>query len=131
MSKIIRISIIIYDNYRNVLVVQKNKDKNNSQGSWSLVGRDLKGKENLEKCITKAVDNDLGCLIFNLNSYKEYDIDKDNDEGLLVYTGIIQERINLHKTINSAEWISEGKLDSYAFVSKEKEILKEFFHSNH
>jgi hypothetical protein len=127
MDKITKISIVIYDNYKNVLVVQKNKDKNNLQGTWSLVGRDLKGKENLEKCITKAVDNDLGCLIFNLDLFKEFTINDVDDEGLLVYTGIIRERINLHKTINNAEWISEGKLDSYSFVSNEKEILKEFF----
>jgi hypothetical protein len=129
MNKITRTLIIIYDNYENVLVVQRNKDKNNSQGTWSLVGKDLKGKENEEKCITKAVDNELGCLIFNLTPLREYIVNEDNGEGLRVYTGIIRERINLHKTINKAEWICEEKLDSYTFSVKEKEILMNFFNN--
>lgn len=130
MGKIVKTSIVIYDNFKNVLIVQKGKDKSNSQRLWSLVGRELKGKETEEKCISKAVDNDLSCVIFNLNSFKEYAINEENEENLLAFTGIIREKTCLHKSINEAIWISERDIDSYEFSLIDKLILLDFFKSN-
>lgn len=130
MHKITKTSIIIYDDYNNVLVVQRGKNNRNTPEIWSIVGKDLKGKENEEKCINKAVDNDLGCSIFNLTPFKEYVINEENNESLLVYSGIIREYIISHKTINKIKWISEREIETHQFSTNEKEILTDFFKSH-
>jgi hypothetical protein len=127
MRNITKTLIVIYDDYNNVLVIKRGKGGNNSSGAWSILGRDLKGKENEEKCITKLVDKDLGCTIFNLAPFKEYTIDEASDDSLLVYTGIIRERVTCHKTIKQVMWINEAKLDAYTFSPNEKKILTDFF----
>lgn len=124
MSAGTRTAIIIYDDYKNVLVVhKKNKEKNEL---WSLVDRELKGKETPEKCITKAVEKELGCTIFDLNLFKEY---KNNSEALLVYTGIIREHLTLNKSISKVKWINKRDIDETPFVNNEMEIIKDFFES--
>lgn len=125
MNRIVRTSIIVHDSYNNILAIHRGKK--NSQEIWSIIGKDLKGKETEEKCIAKAVDNDLGCVIFDLNKFKEYVIDVENGESLLVYTGVIRQHVSLHKTINKIKWISKDELDKHTFSANEKEILMDYF----
>ena len=56
MSNISKCSIIIYDDFNNILICKKGKLKNEHNIPWILFGKELKGKETEEKCITKAVD---------------------------------------------------------------------------
>ncbi|WP_040214544.1 hypothetical protein [Clostridium polynesiense] len=126
MSKIIRTSIILYDSYNNVLIVQKGKK---SEEQWGLIGKELKGKETCEKCITKAVDKDLDCAIFDLSIFGEYPFNEQEGETVLVYTGIIRQYIVAHKSINQLKWINKNDLDSYNLLPQEKEILTEFFNN--
>lgn len=125
MSKVTRTSIIIYDDYNNVLIVKKGKNRNTASHIWSLVSKELKGRETEEKCITKAVDHDLSCTIFNLTPFKEYKVGEE--EKTLVYTGFIRETVISHKTIESVKWIGKREIDKYDFSPEEKQILSDFF----
>jgi len=129
MGKIVRCSIVIYDDFNNVLIAQRGKVKKNSPIIWSIFGKDIKGKESEEKCITKAIDKDLKCNIFDLIPFKEYKINEENGESLLVYAGKIKEFITCHAEINKIKWISEKEMDSYDFSDSEKEVLLDFFNS--
>lgn len=125
MSKIVRTSIIIYDSYNNVLVVQRGRK--NPEEIWSLVGRDIKGKETGEKCITKAVDNEINCTIFDLNEFGEYDINAENEDKVLVYTGVIRQGVVCDKTIGGVKWVSKKDIEALNFSGNEKQILRDFF----
>jgi len=129
MGKIVRCSIVIYDDFNNVLIAQRGKVKKNAPVIWSVFGKDIKGKESGEKCITKAIDKDLKCNIFDLAPFKEYVIDEEKEESLLVYIGKIKEFITCHTEINKIKWISERDLNLYDFSNNEKEMLLDFFSS--
>ena len=118
--------IVIYDNYNNVLIIQRGKK---SSEGWSLVGKDLKGKETPEKCISKGAEKDLDCTIFDLKELGEYNIDGNGEASVLAYSGMIRQTIVPHKTIGGAKWISKKDLDSYEFTEGVKKILEDFFAS--
>lgn len=130
MSKIVKTSIIIYDDYNNILAVQKGKNKDNPREMWSLVGKELKGKESEEKAIIKAVEKELGCGILNLAPVGEYAINGENNEKILVYSGVVGGQIVCHKTINKMKWINEREVETCGFSMTEKEALMDFF-KNH
>ncbi len=125
MSNIVKCSIIIYDDFNNVLIAERGKGKKVVK-EWGIFGKSIKGKETEEKCILKAVDKDIKCTVFDLKPFKTY-ILNDQDEKLQVYTGTIKEYITCHKTINSVKWIGRRELDNYQFNQEEKQILKDFF----
>jgi hypothetical protein len=128
MNKIAKCSIVIYDDYGNVLITQRGKIKRGETEIWSLFEKELKGKETEEKCITKAIDKDLKCTVFDLKQFKEYSLN-ESDDKLLVYTGTIKEWMQVHRDINKTYWLSQKQLDEYKFSSLEKQILMDFFNS--
>ena len=125
MGKIVKCSVIIYDDFNAVLIADRGKSK--VQKVWSIFSKDIKGKETTEQCVSKAIDKDLNCTIFDMESFKEYVLDEDNGDTSLVYTGKVKHYINKHKNINAIKWITEKELNNYEFSSVEKEILLDFF----
>lgn len=122
MRKIIGCSIIIKDDFNNVLIVQR-KVKKNEPKKWDIFSRNIRGKESPEKCINRAIKEDLKTIIFDLEPFKEYVIDEENENNILVYTGCIKERIILHADIIMSKWINLKDIESYDFVSGAKEKL--------
>ncbi len=118
--------IVIYDNYNNVLIIQRGKK---SSEGWSLVGKELKGKETPEKCISKGAEKDLDCTIFDLKELGEYKMAGDSEATVLAYSGMIMQTIVPHKTLGGAKWISKKDLDSCEFTEGTKKILEDFFAS--
>lgn len=129
MGKVIRCSIVIFDDYKNVLIAQRGKVKKNSPIVWSIFGKEIKGKESEEKCITKALEKDLKCNIFELTPFKEYIINEDSGESLMVYTGQVKEYLTCHKEINKIVWIGKKDIDRYEFSEEEKQVLLDFFNN--
>ncbi len=124
MGNIIGTVIIIYDTYKNVLVIQRGKK---ATGEWALVGKEIKGKETPEKCITKAVEKDLDCTVFELKEIGSYPISEGNEDEFLVYSGMIKQNIVTHKTINNAAWIGKKDILKYNLEEECKRILEDFF----
>ena len=93
--------------------------------NWGTFGKEIKGKETEEKCISKAVDKDIKCTIFDLKPFKEYNL--EGEEKLKVFTGCIKEYITCHKSINSIKWIGQRNLEDYIFNDEDKMILNDYF----
>ena len=129
MGKVVKCSIIVFDDFNNVLIAQRGKVKKNLPVIWSIFGKDIKGKETEEKCITKALEKDLKCNIFDLAPFKEYIIDEESGDLATVYTGKVKEYLTCHKEINKIMWIGKKDIDRYEFAPLEKEILADFFNS--
>lgn len=125
MSDIVKCLIVIYDDFNNVLIAERGKGKKVIK-EWGIFGKNIKGKETEDKCISKAVDKDIKCTIFDLKPFKTYVLN-DQDQKIQVYTGTIKEYITCHRTINSLKWIGKSEVDSYLFNEEEKQILKDFF----
>lgn len=124
MSKVVKCSVVIYDDFNNVLIAERGKGKG-VEKVWGLFGKEMKGKETLEKCICKAVDKDIKCTIFELEQYKEYSL--DDDQMLQVFKGTIKEYITTHKSINMVKWINKHDLENYNMNELDKSILVDFF----
>lgn len=127
MGQVVRCSIIICDDFNAVLIAARGKVKRGLPKVWSIFGKDVKGKETTEQCITKAVDKDLKCTLFDATPFKEYIFDENSGDASLVYTGKVKEYLTPHKDIHSIRWITERELDKYEFVGGEKEILLDYF----
>lgn len=124
MGKIIRCSIVIYDDFNNVLIAERGKK---SDKVWGLFGKEMKGKETEDKCICKAVDKDLKCTIFDLQPFKEYDLNQELEEKLKVFKGTVKEYITCHRNINNVKWINKKEIINYNFSDEDKKILEDFF----
>ena len=107
-----------------MLIAERGKGKNTPK-IWGLFGKEVKGKEDDERCITKAVDKDLKCTIFDLKAFKEIKI--SDDELLKVFTGTVKEYITTHKSINTVKWIGKKELNNYNFEDEDIHILNDFF----
>ena len=70
MVKITGCILVVMDDFKNVLLL-KLKTKRGQEEKWSLISRKLKGKEDCEKCIEKALKTSIKTLIFDLNKVKE------------------------------------------------------------
>ena len=128
MSKVIKSSVIIYDDYNNVLIAERGKGKKDSPKLWGIFGRTLRGKEDGESCVSKVIDKELTCTLFDLAPFKQYPI--SFEEGVLqVFTGKIKEMVSLHKDINKVKWISAREIENFNFVEGEKEIVLDFLNS--
>ena len=75
MGKVVRCSIIIYDDFDNVLIAERGKK---NERTWGIFGKEIKGKETDEKCINKAIDKDLKCTIFDLKPFKDYTLENND-----------------------------------------------------
>lgn len=129
MGKIINCSIIICDDYNNVMIAERGKGKNNSPKVWGIFGKDVKGKESTEKCIIKAINQDLKCNIFDLDVFKEYTLDEINGDSIFVFTGKIKELAIYSPNINKIKWVSHRDIDMHEFSGLDKQILMDFFNS--
>ncbi len=129
MGQVVKCSVIICDDFNGVLIAARGKSKRGLPKVWSIFGKDIKGKETAEQCITKAIDKDLKCTIFDITPFKEYVFNEESGDTLLVYTGKVKEYITPHKDINEVKWITERELNTYDFSGGEKEILLDFFNS--
>lgn len=126
MGKVVKCSIVIYDDFNNVLIAERGKGKNTPK-VWGLFGKEIKGRETEEKCIIKSIDKDIKCTVFDLNEFKEYPLSNNSEEILKVYSGTVKEYITCHKTINLVKWIGKNDIDNYDFNEEDKLILKDFF----
>lgn len=126
MSKIINCSLIIKDDFNNVLVVQR-KVKRGQPKLWSILNREIKGKETIEKCFEKIAKDDLKGIVFNLEHFK--DIAVNENETRSIYTGTIKETIVLHKDITTSSWVNLRMIDNYDFIESDKDVLLDFFSS--
>ncbi len=122
MSKVAECSVIIKDDFNNVFIVRKKTKKNQPQ-LWYTVGRKIRGRENEEKCIARAVKDDLKSIVFNLIRIGEYILDEDLNEVCAVYEGGLKEKVVYGTDIAEGKWISANELDNYDFADGEKEKI--------
>lgn len=127
MGKVIGCSIILKDDFNNVLILKKGNKKETK--GWKCVGRLKKGRETNEKCIINAIKEDLNTLVFDLEVIKEFNL-SNNEGSILIYSGKIKEYMNLGKKVCESSWINEKIIDQYDFIDGEKEILLDYFKSN-
>jgi hypothetical protein len=128
MGKTAAYALIIEDDFKNILIIQR-KAKRNSPKVWEILQKDIKGKQPVEKQISKMVDKQLKSIAFDLVSFKEYTINEE-EKSVIVYTGKLKERITLHKDITMYKWITKDQLDEYDFVQGHKELLLDYFKAN-
>jgi isopentenyldiphosphate isomerase len=129
MSKVIKSSVVIYDDYNNVLIAERGKGKKDSPKLWGIFGRNLRGKEDGEACVSKVVDKELTCTIFDLTPFKQYPLATGEDDVWQVFTGKIREMVSLHKEINKVKWIGAREVENFDFAEGEKEIVLDFLNS--
>ena len=126
MGKVVKSTIVIYDDFKNILIAERGKGKNTPK-QWGLFSKELKGKETAERAIIKAVDKDIKCTIFDLETFKEYSVNDNSDEIIQVYTGTVREYITTHKSINTVRWIGKKDIENYNFSDEDLKIIKEYF----
>lgn len=117
--------IIIKDDFNNVLILQK-KAKRGEQSRWSLVSGELKARETEEKCANRTVNDNFKITVFDLERVKEEEI---NEKLLIVYTGIIKERVICNNNVEKIQWVNKRELEKYDIEEIDKNILNEFFSS--
>lgn len=123
MANIIGCSIIIKDDFNNILIIKKEQKKN--FGLWKCVGRLKKGRESNEKCIANSVKEELNTLIFDLKEVKEFKINEE--DSIMIYEGKIKDYMNFGKKVMDMKWISEKEIENYEFLDGQKEMLLEYF----
>ncbi|MGG7143514.1 NUDIX domain-containing protein [Clostridium nigeriense] len=122
MSKVAECSIIIKDDFNNIFIVRK-KTKRNQPQLWYIVGRKIRGREIEEKCISRAVKDDLKSIVFNLLRVGEYILDENSNEVCAVYEGALKEKVVYGSDIVEGRWISINELDNFDFAEGEKEKI--------
>lgn len=126
MAKQVACSLIIKDDFHNVLILKK-KVKRGEIENWSILTSKIRGKESHDKCITRGAKDILKSVIFDVEPFKEYIIDEENDESVMVYTGRIKEKAILDKNYKECKWIGKRNLEDYNFLSLDKDVLNDFF----
>ena len=125
MGKVVRCSIVIYDDFNNVLIAERGKK---ADKIWGLFGKEMKGKEKEDKCICKAIDKELKCTIFDLEPFKEYKLG-ETEETLKVFKGTVKEYMTCHRNINCIKWINKKEVSNYKFNDEDMKILEDFFNN--
>lgn len=125
MSNIIGCTLIIKDDFKNVLILQK-KVKRGEVESWCLIGSKLRGKESLEKSINRGVKDSIKALAFDLEPIEEVVIDKENDESIKVFVANIKEKPMLDKAYVDYRWINKNQIDNFNLMEHEKDLLKRY-----
>lgn len=126
MAKVIGCSLIIKDDFNNVLLVKK-KVKRGQIEEWSLLNQKIRGKEDGEKCIHRGVKDVLKSIVFELEPQKEYITNEIIGESVMVYSGKLKEKITLDKNYKETKWINKNDIDSYIMNELEKNILNDYF----
>lgn len=115
--------VIIKDDFNNVLIIQK-KLKKGELTPWTLVTKELKGRESDEKGAHRAVREDLKTIVFDLEKIKE---DKIGENVLVVYVGSIKERVSSNDNVENLQWVNKEKLEEYDIDKNDKDLLQSFF----
>ena len=123
MANVIGCSIILKDDFNNILIIKKEQKKN--FGLWKCVGRLKKGRESNEKCIINSVKEELNTLIFDLKEVKEFKI--NDEDSIMIYEGKIKDYMNLGKKVMDMRWISKSDIENYELLDWQKEMLLEYF----
>ena len=124
MGKKIKSSIIIYDDFKNVLIVQKGKSKKFEPKVWTILNKDITEKQDPEKYITKSVGKDLKCNIFDLLPFKVYE---EGENKNIVFSGKLKEQIVCSADINECRGRTQPHLHESTCSDLEEKILLEFF----
>ena len=124
MSTVVSCSLIIRDDFNNVLLLKK-KVKRGQIEEWSLLNQKKRGKEEHEKTIHRCVKDVLKSIVFELEPINEYSINED--ESAMVYLGILKEKITLDKNYKEAKWINVNDIDNFEINNLDKKILKDYF----
>lgn len=122
MSKITECSLIIKDDFNNIFIVRR-KTKRNQPQLWYTVGKKIKGRESEEKCVARAVKDDLKSIVFNLERIAEINLNEESDEVCAVYVGELKEKVVYGTDIAEGKWISSRELDNYSLAEGEKEKI--------
>lgn len=122
MGRIAECSVIIKDDFNNIFIVRR-KTKRNEPKLWYIVGKKIRGKENEEKCIARAIKDDLKSIIFNLEKLGEIKISAEKDELCAVYLGQLKEKIVYGNDIVEGKWVSAKELENYDLAEYEKEKI--------
>lgn len=128
MNKIAQCSVIIKDDFNNIFIVRR-KTKRNQPQLWYTVGKKLKGRETEEKCIAKAVKDDLKSIVFNLERIAEVKISEESDESCAIYIAELKEKVVYGTDIAEGKWISVKELDTYSFAEGEKEKILSYINN--
>ena len=102
MGKVVKSTIVIYDDFKNILIAERGKGKNTPK-QWGLF------------------------TIFDLETFNEYSVNDNSDEIIQVYTGTVREYITTHKSINTVRWIGKKDIENYNFSDEDLKIIKEYF----
>lgn len=122
MTNIIGCTLIVKDDFNNVLVLKK-KVKKGQKESFSLINNKIRGKEVTEKCLERAVKSSIKCIIFDLQPLKEFIVDNQTKEKHIIYVGNIKERPMLDKSYVDFKWISKRQIDDHNLEEFEREII--------
>ena len=125
MSKIAECSLIIKDDFNNIFIIRR-KTKRNQPKLWYIVGKKIKGRETEEKCIARAVKDDLKSIIFNLKKVGEIKVNEENDELCAIYEGELKEKIVFGNDVSEGKWVSIKELENYDLAEGEKEKILYF-----
>lgn len=122
MRKVVECSVIIKDDFNNIFIV-KRKTKKSEPKYWYTVGKKIKGRESEEKCIARAIKDDLKSIVFNLRKIGE--VENNVLEGITsLYVGELKEKIVLGNDIEEGKWIKVDDIDQYEFEENEyKKVL--------
>ena len=103
MSTVVSCSLIIRDDFNNVLLLKK-KVKRGQIEEWSLLNQKKRSKE---------------------EPINEYSINED--ESVMVYLGTLKEKVTLDKNYKEAKWININDIDNFEINNLDKKILKDYF----
>lgn len=124
MANVNLCSLIIKDDFKNVLVLQ-NKAKRGQIATWCILSLKKRGKETDEKCVNRIAKDALKTIIFDLEKFKDFEI--NSEEATTAYIGSLKERIVLDKAYSDSKWIGKNDLESINLDETSKNILKEYF----
>ena len=89
-------------------------------------GAKIKARETEEKCIARAVKDDLKSIIFNLKKVGEIKVNEENDELCAIYEGELKEKIVFGNDVSEGKWVSIKELENYDLAEGEKEKILYF-----
>lgn len=123
MNKIAECSVIIKDDFNNIFLVMK-KTKKNEPKLWYSVGRKIKGKESEEKCVARAIKDELKSIVFNVERLGE--VINISNEVCAVFKGELKEKVVLGKDVVEGKWVSVLDIDKFDLAPDEKEKIDLF-----
>lgn len=126
MTKIVGCSLIIKDDFNNILVLKK-KVKRGQKEEWSILNQKIRAKEATVKCINRGVKDILKSIIFDLETFGQYIVDEENQEEIAVFIGSLKEKVTLDKNYKECKWINKNDLDKHEFAELDKKIIEDYF----